>query len=251
MPPKKGMFAMLYLLLFIVCCLIWGFSMPLVLIFAGAFIIYWLRTAKKRRARIMFTHIHTLVASGMPFVVLDHIYFEAALKFALEHGGKLEPGIRPEFANEIDLPMNVEGTNYMIGISRLPSGKTWLGVIDMDEAQRKFQARLGGAAWDISQVDFGDYRFKTGSGGENEKELEVVINEWLELVQDEELTNEFLATMQTGLPVSPSGKTGRMIRLIREISRLTGQDAHSLFNRKGIFKYLERNEFASLDEVPF
>lgn len=132
-----------YIIFIIICILVWFFSLKVLLLVAAAFALYFLLTAKKRRARMMFSYIYALEASGEPFVILQHIYFEAALKFALEHGGKLPSGVLPQFAEHIDLPINIKGTNYMIGISLMPTGCTWMGIINMDEEKRKFREDLG------------------------------------------------------------------------------------------------------------
>ena len=133
---------MIYIVIFLICGFIWGFSWPLFLFFAGAFMVYWLVTAKKRRTRIMLTHIYNLVESGRPYTVLNGIYFEAALKCALENGAKLEKGILPQYADNIDLCMNIGGTNYMISIAKMPGQRIWLGVQDMDESMRKYRERI-------------------------------------------------------------------------------------------------------------
>lgn len=91
----------------------------------------------------MFNHIYALVASGEPFIVINDIYFEAALKFALEHGARLEPGVPEMFAEKIGLSINIGGTNYLIHISRYSKTQTWLSAINMDEEKRKFRERLG------------------------------------------------------------------------------------------------------------
>ena len=44
-------------------------------------------TGKKRRANTISKEIYSLIRSGQNKNILHHIYFEAALKFALEHGG--------------------------------------------------------------------------------------------------------------------------------------------------------------------
>ena len=71
-------------------------------------------TGKKRRANTISKEIYSLIRSGQNKNILHHIYFEAALKFALEHGGELERGERAYDATSISFKMNIDGTNYFI-----------------------------------------------------------------------------------------------------------------------------------------
>lgn len=133
------------LIILFICFLLWAIPFKIFLLLGGAWLLYILLTGKKRRARKMLTYIYALEASGQPFLILHDIYFEAALKFGLEHGGKLPQGVLPQYADRIDVPMRINGKYCMLGIARMPSGCAWLGIINMEDIARDFQQRISNA----------------------------------------------------------------------------------------------------------
>lgn len=118
--------------------------MTILLIIVAAVILWIIMTARKRRNRLMFNAISELVESGQPAAILTHIYFEAALKFALQNGAKLEPGQLPINMDSLQFPLWVSGKNYYIYIARIPSGGTYLGITDAEESNRAFRERING-----------------------------------------------------------------------------------------------------------
>ena len=100
-------------------------------------------TGKKRRANTISKEINSLIRSGQNKNILHHIYFEAALKFALEHGGELERGERAYDATSISFKMNIDGTNYFIYFAKNSDGSTYLGIDDADEMQKELRKRVG------------------------------------------------------------------------------------------------------------
>lgn len=100
-------------------------------------------TGKNRRAHKLKTEIYQLVRSGREHAILQDVFFEAALKFALESGAKLERGEKAYDATSINFQMNIDGTNYFIYFAKQPNGSTFLGVTDADEGRRQYLERMG------------------------------------------------------------------------------------------------------------
>jgi hypothetical protein len=86
--------------------------------------------------------IYKLIYSRQSATVLRNIYFEAALKFALESGAALEPGQSMMNTGSIHFEMNIDGTNYFIYLARHADGSTYLGIDDADKMQREFKNRI-------------------------------------------------------------------------------------------------------------
>lgn len=99
-------------------------------------------TGKNRRASKLKEEIYALVRSGRESAILQDVFFEAALKFALESGAKLERGEKAYDATSIQFQMNVDGTNYFIYFAKERNGSTFLGITDADEARRQHKARI-------------------------------------------------------------------------------------------------------------
>ena len=99
-------------------------------------------TGKKRRRNAITREIYALVRSGRQKNILHDIFFEAALKFALEHGGKLEHGQSAIYTNSINFRMNIDGTNYLVYFSKNSDGSTYIGIDDADEMKKEFQKKV-------------------------------------------------------------------------------------------------------------
>ncbi len=101
-------------------------------------------TGKSRRASRIKKEIHALVHSGRNKAILHDIYFEAALKFALESGAELEHGQSALYTSSIHFTMNIDGKDYYIYFAKQANGSTYLGVENADESRRLFRERIRG-----------------------------------------------------------------------------------------------------------
>ena len=99
-------------------------------------------TGKKRRANTINKEIYALIRSGRNKNILHDVFFEAALKFALEHGAKLEHGQSAIDTNSINFKMNIDGTNYLIYFAKNSDGSTYIGIDNADELQKEFRERI-------------------------------------------------------------------------------------------------------------
>lgn len=103
-------------------------------------------SGKKRRRQTLELEIYKLASDYTTLdkhVVLPHVYFEAALKFALEQGARLAPGQSKLYASEISYEKTINGIKYLVQFSKMPSGGTWLGLADLGEAGREFRKSIG------------------------------------------------------------------------------------------------------------
>ena len=123
-------------------------------------ILYIVLTGKKRRRRALMGPIMQLAESGCQTVSLPHIAFEAALKFALEHGASLEPGESPLYATSVGFPMKIMAVDYYVHLSRLPRGGTFLTLTKLAASRHVFDEddediEADEADYDIDDIDAG------------------------------------------------------------------------------------------------
>ena len=116
--------------------------MYIVIIILIIFVLWCIVSGKKRREDIFTYEIRKLIYSGNKDTVLRHVYFEAALKYALEHGGQLEPGTMFMHTNSIMFMMNIDGEDYWIFFSRFRDGSAFLGISNVQESLREFRERF-------------------------------------------------------------------------------------------------------------
>ena len=108
-----------------------------------AVVILWIfLTGKNRRARKMKDEICGLVRSGRESAILQDVFFEAALKFALESGAELERGEKAWNTTSIGFQMNIDGTNYFIYFAKQSNSSTFLSVRDADDQMREVRAKF-------------------------------------------------------------------------------------------------------------
>lgn len=112
--------------------------MYIVIIILIIFVLWFFIGGKKRREDILTYEIRKLIYSGNKDTVLRHVYFEAALKYALEHGGQLEPGKMFIHTNSILFMMNIDGEDYMIFFSRCRDDSAFLSVETLQEFCERF-----------------------------------------------------------------------------------------------------------------
>lgn len=106
-------------------------------------VIWIIFTGKRRRRDVLYGAIIELINSGATYTILHGVYFEAALKYALENGARLEPSQSAIHAENIQFPLQVNGVNYLVYFSKMPDGSTYIGVRNSDEERRKLRERLG------------------------------------------------------------------------------------------------------------
>lgn len=88
--------------------------MEIIFMIILATVIFIFLTGKRMRKNMIQEEIYKLIYSRQSATVLRNIYFEVALKFALESGAALEPGRSMMDTDSIHFEINIDGTNYFI-----------------------------------------------------------------------------------------------------------------------------------------
>lgn len=207
-------------------------------------------TGKKRRANTISKEIYSLIRSGQNKNILHHIYFEAALKFALEHGGELERGERAYDATSISFKMNIDGTNYFIYFAKNSDGSTYLGIDDADEMQKEFRERIN--LTNLTQRDGiedveletdecyeATNSIKSSEGQQCSKnidfhKLEPLLKKLIKLKQDKDII-AIMEQSSLGMPISAldNARVQEINKLLHQLSEETGQTLEELFDEGG------------------
>lgn len=194
-------------------------------------ILFIVLTGKSRRANKMKDAIYKLILSGREYTILSDVYFEAALKFALESGAELEPGQSKFETNSINFKMNIDGTNYFIFFAKQLNGSTFLGISNADEAAKQFRDKISKNIKETTP--------QSARQPEQTLELVQVLAELFELRQDTELL-EVMQLSAAGMPISAFDydRVQNAHTLMHKLSELTGQTLEELFDRGGLQKII-------------
>lgn len=198
-------------------------------------VVFILLTGKSRRANKMKKEIYALVRSGQKKTILHDIFFEAALKFALESGAKLEHGQSKLDTTSIQFKTNIDGTNYFIYFAKNTDGSTYLGIDDADELQKEFRERVHKSnlvqPYEMTSSIIGEQQHPKSI---NFQKLEPILKKLIELKQDKK-TIEIMQQSSLGGPISAldHARMQEINNLLQKLSEETGQTLGELFDEGG------------------
>lgn len=115
-------------MLVLVILFILSFFFPPLWIVFGIYLVWLFMTASKRRNAILDSEIKKMLVTGRGEAILKHVYWEAAAKYAVEHGAQMSkysksPSDETVYSIE-HFPFN--GSVYSIMLSREMDGSTYI-----------------------------------------------------------------------------------------------------------------------------
>lgn len=226
-------------------------------------ILYIILTGKKRRRRALMGPIMELAESGCQTVSLPHIAFEAALKFALEHGASLEPGQSPLYATSVGFPMKIRAVDYYVYLSRLPGGGTLIGLTNLAAIRHDPDEDFEDDEYDEFIDDAGkapgDACANAGAAGQqarsepaalpDSEELTAMLREFYALLKDGDAgATAAQAVAKIPVPLSELHKLKAITRLNTRLASLNQMSVEELYTSGRLHELLNRYvpEYAAL-----